>query len=222
MRSETSSTLRWCKTPSTCCLCAKSGHFRKRPPMMKSTAKTKTAVPNQLSRRIEDSVHQGVGQRIFLAAHVAHVHVFESPQQAAHALVDRLQIRVLDAVLARELFHDELAVQAHRERSNAFVERGLKSERQRSPLRNVVGCAAQVFTDLAQHRAVRPQQHSTRSRGPRVSARTPVGKERGLYAFHRPRLSRRRGLVIPSEAAGARNARRENRPGRKKSRVRAF
>ena len=98
------------------------------------------------------------------------VDVFEASQEPAGPLVERLEALVLDAIFAEQLLDDELGVEANGQTADSALFRGLQTEQQRGPFRDVVRGDAQVGVDLLDRLPGRVDQDGGARRRARIAA----------------------------------------------------
>jgi hypothetical protein len=131
--------------------------------------------------RVQDAVHDCVGRFVLGAPHVGNVAVREAPQQLFGLRVQRDEVRLFDAICARELPHDELAVEPDVDLVDAEPERAFETGDQPRPLGDVVRRDPKIRADLAERLALLVQKDRAIRGRTRIPACASVSVERRLH-----------------------------------------
>src|SRR5271156_1737106 len=137
--------------------------------------------PRTCGRLVEHLIDDGVRSGVVLAANVADIDGAKRAQKRLGLREEGDEIRVLHAEDARELAHDEFAIEPRVEFADAEIARLRETREQRAPFGAVVRRDAEVLADLRERRAVLGEQHRTASSGAGIAARTSIRKERRLH-----------------------------------------
>lgn len=143
--------------------------------------------------RVEHAIDETIRELVLRARNVRDIEAVEVAQQRHRTAIERLELRVLHAILAEELLDDELGVETYGEVAHAAINRGLEADAERVPLGHVVRGNAEIHPDLGDERAVGGDEHGPARCRPRIPPRSAVGKEGdGCLAF--------RGRMLPMRA----------------------